>query len=128
MERIEFDLFYTAPLGLLQRPLHRAGNPVRVQDGAAVEVTGRTADGLDQGVVRAQEAFLIGIQDGDQRDLRHIQPLTQQVDAHQHIKTAKSKVTDDFRALDCLDVRMQVPHPHIVVHAGNRSGPPPCAW
>ncbi len=112
---VELDLLIAPSLGLIQGPLHGAGHPVGVQDGASVEVAGGAADGLDQGVVGSQETFLVGIQDGHQGDLRHVQAFTQQVDAHQYVEPAKPQVTDDLRALHRLDIRVQVAHPHIVV-------------
>jgi hypothetical protein len=35
------------------------------------------ADGLDEGSLRAQEAFLVGVEDGNQRDFRQIEPLAE---------------------------------------------------
>src|SRR5690606_7401384 len=45
---VEGNLFGAAPFGLVDGPLHRAGDVVGVEDGLAVEVARRPADGLDQ--------------------------------------------------------------------------------
>ena len=60
--------------------------------------------------VGAQEAFLVGVEDRDQRDLGHVEAFAQQVDADQHVELAEPQVADDLDALDRLDVRVQVTH------------------
>ena len=95
-------------LGLVDRPLHRAGHPVGVHDRLAIEVARRSSRGLDQRAFGAQETLLVGVQDRDQRHFRHVQTLAQEVDAHQHIESAQAQIADDLRALDRADVGMQV--------------------
>lgn len=56
-----------APLGLLDRHLHRVGDGIAVENDLAVEVARRAADGLDQRAGRAQEALFIRIQNRHQR-------------------------------------------------------------
>ena len=73
------------------------------------------ADRLDQRALRAQEAFLVGIEDRDQRHLRHVEALAQQVDADEHVELAEPQVADDLDALDRVDVGVQVAHPHAVL-------------
>jgi hypothetical protein len=58
----------------------------------AVEVARGPADGLDQAALGAQKAFLVGVQNGHQRHLGNVQPLAQQVDAHQHVERAQAQV------------------------------------
>jgi hypothetical protein len=109
------DLLGTAPLGLVYGPAHGAGHLVGVEDGLSLCVAGRAADGLDQGPLRAQKALLVGVEDGDQRHLRHVEPLAQQIDAHQDVELTQAQVADDLHPLDGVDVRVQVAHPHPVV-------------
>ena len=78
-------------------------------------VAGRPADGLDQRALVAQEALLVGIEDRHQGDLRNIQALPQQVDAHQHIELAQAQVADDLHPLHGIDVRVQVAYPHVML-------------
>ena len=73
-------------------------------------ITRRTPDGLNQGCLGTQEAFLIRIQNRHQRNLRNIQTLTQQIDSHQYIKHIQTHVPDDLRPLQRVDIRMQVLH------------------
>ena len=37
----------------------------------------------------AQEAFLVGVEDGDQRAFGNVEALAQQVDADQHVEGAR---------------------------------------
>ena len=73
------------------------------------------ADGLDQRPFGAQEALLVGIEDRDERHLRHVEALAQQVDSDEDVELAKPQVADDLDSLDGLDVRVQVAHPHAVL-------------
>ena len=71
---------------LVDRPLHRVGHLVGVEDHLGVDVAGRAADGLHQRRFAAQEALLVGVEDGHQRDLGQVEPFAQQVHAHQHVE------------------------------------------
>jgi hypothetical protein len=62
------------------------------------------ADGLDERSLGAQEAFLVGVQDRDQRHLGQVQALAQQVDADQHVVLAQAQVAQDLDALERVDV------------------------
>ena len=78
----------------------------------SVRISRGSADGLHQGSLRAEESLLVGVQNGDQRDLGDIQTFTQKVDADQHVKDVQSHIPDDLRALQRIDVRMQVFDPY----------------
>ena len=56
--------------------IHRGRDLVGVQDDHAVSVSSGTADGLNESGLAAQ----------NQGHFRQVQPLSEQVDAHQHIK------------------------------------------
>ena len=66
-------------------------------------------------VSRAQEAFLVGVEDGDQRAFGNVEALAQQVDADQHVEGAEAQVADDLDALQRLDVGMHVAHADAVL-------------
>ena len=82
----------------------------------ALGVPGCPADGLDQGGGAAQKSLLVRVQDGHQRNLRNVQALPQQIDAHQHVEHVQAHVPDDLRPLQGVDVRVEVLHPdaHIL--------------
>ena len=108
-------LLLAAALGFPDRFRHRRGDFIAVENRFAVDVARRAANGLNQRAFRAQEAFFIGIQDRHQRNFRHIQTFTQQVDPHQHVKLAEAQVADNLHALHGVDVRVQVAHPLAVL-------------
>ena len=66
-------------------------------------------------VSRAQEAFLVGVEDRDQRALGDVEALAQQVDADQHVEGAEPQVADDLDALQRLDVGVHVAHADAVL-------------
>ncbi|EYU02606.1 hypothetical protein PA99_1389 [Pseudomonas aeruginosa PA99] len=80
-----------------------------------MQVARGTTDGLDQRALRAQEAFLVRVEDRHQRHLGHVQAFAQQVDPHQHVERTGAQVADDLHSLDGIDVRVQVAHPHVVI-------------
>ena len=67
-------------------------------------------DRLDQRRRRAQEALLVGVEDGDERHLRQVEALPQQVDPDEHVEVAEPQVAHDLDPLDRVDVRVQVAH------------------
>ena len=67
---------------------------VGIHDDPAVDVPRRPPDGLDERRLAAQEAFLVGVEDGHQRDLGQVEPFAQQVDAHQHVELAQPQLAD----------------------------------
>ena len=88
---------------------HRVGHLVGVHDHRTVHVAGGPADGLDERRLRAQETFLVGVQDGHQRDLGQVDPLPEQVDPDEHVELAQAQVAQDLYALEGVDVGVQVP-------------------
>ena len=76
----------------------------------AVHMPRRAARGLDQRSLRAQVAFLVRIEDADQRDLRQIEPFAQQIDADQHVELRRPQRAQNLHALDGVDVAVQVAH------------------
>ena len=65
----------------------------------------------------AQEAFLVGVEDGDQRAFGDVEALAQQVDADQHVERAQPQVADDLDALQRVDVGVHVAHADaLLVH------------
>src|SRR5260221_720962 len=67
--KVKSDLLGAAPVRLVDRLAHRRRDLVGVHVHLTVDVTGRPADGLDQRRARAQESFLVRVEDRDQRDL-----------------------------------------------------------
>src|SRR6185503_19408732 len=88
--------------------LHRAGDLVGIEDHLAVDVARGAADGLDQRGFAAQKAFLVGVEDRDQRAFGNVEAFAQQIDADQRVERAEAKVADDLDALDGVDVRVHV--------------------
>ena len=108
MGLVEGILFGAPALGLIDGPAHGGRDLVGIHDHHALRVSGRAADGLDEGGLAAEKALLVCVQNGHQAHLRQVQSLPQQVDAHQHVKCAQAQVADDLHALDGVDVVVHV--------------------
>src|SRR6266545_8170351 len=100
------DLCLATSIHLFQRPFHRAGDAIGVQNGSAAEVARRAPHGLDQRPIRSEEALLVGVQHRDEGNLGEVQPFAQQVDSHQDVELAETQAPNDLHALDRIDLRM----------------------
>ena len=105
---VVLHLDFPAALGLVDGLLHGIGHIVRVHDYVSVRITRGAADGLDQRGLGAEEALLVGVENDDQRDLGDIQALPEEVDADQHVEHVQSHISDDLRALQRVDIGVQV--------------------
>src|SRR5450830_2123742 len=102
------QLVLTAPARLRHGAAHRAGNLIGVHDDGAGHIPGGPAHGLQKRRISAQETFLVGYQNGDQRDLRQVQTFAQQVDADQHVDVARAQLPKDVYACQRVQVAVQV--------------------
>ena len=65
----------------------------------------------------AQEAFLVGVEDGDEGAFGDVEAFAQQVDADEDVEGAEAQVADDLDALDGVDVGVHVAHADaLLVH------------
>ncbi len=103
-----FLLLLAAAVGLAKRALHRAGDPVGVEDDPALDVAGGAADRLDQRGLGAQEALLVGVEDGDEAAFGDVEALAQQVDPDEDVVDPEPEVADQLDALQRLDVAVHV--------------------
>jgi hypothetical protein len=114
---VELGLLLAAAAGFAHGPFHRAGDGVGVEDDLTVDVAGRAADGLDQAGFRAEEALLVGVENGDQAAFGDVEALAQQVDADQDVEGAQAEVADDLDAFEGVDVAVHVADPQaLLVH------------
>ena len=61
---------------LVDGDLHGISDLVGVHDDLTVDVTSSAADGLDKGPFRTQKAFLVGVEDRHQGNLREVESLS----------------------------------------------------
>ena len=101
---------------------------VGVKNGAALDVARAAADGLDERGGAAQEAFLIRIENGDQRNFRQVEAFAQEVDADQHVEFAAAQVAQDLDAFERFDFRVQVAAAHADFGKIFALDLRPCAW
>ena len=62
-------------------------------------------------VPAAQEALLVGVEDRDQRHLRQVEALAEQVDADEHVELPHPQLLEQLDAADRVDLGVQVAHP-----------------
>ena len=110
------DLFFPAAFGFVDGGLHGAGDGIGVEDGFAVGVAGGAADGLDEGACGAEEAFFVGVEDGDEGDFGEVEAFAEEVDADEDVEFAEAQVADDFHAFDGVDVGVEVADADVVFH------------
>ena len=122
------ELDVAPPIGLADRGAHRLGLAVRVHQHRALDVARGAPDRLDQARLAAQEALLVGVQDHDERHLRQVEPLAQEVDADEDVVLAEPQVADDLDPLQGVDLGVQVADPEPVLQQVWQSGPRPSSW
>ena len=116
------------PVRLVDRDLHRLGDPVGVHDHLAAGVARRPADHLDQRPGRAQEALLVGVEDRDQGHLGQVDALAQEVDPDEDVEDAEPQVAQDRDPLERVDLAVEVLDldPELLEVVGR--GPRPSSW
>src|ERR1017187_4232640 len=107
------DLPLAPAVGGLDRARDRAGDRVGVEDDPALLVPRRAPRRLYEARLAPQEALLVGVQDGDKRDLGQVQPLPQEVDPDERVEVSKPQVAQDLDPLHGIDVGMQVLDPDL---------------
>ena len=83
-------LLLAAARGFRHRAFHGAGDFIGIEHDLAFDITRGAANGLDERGFRAQKAFFVGIENGDQCAFGNIEAFAQQVDADQYIEGAKA--------------------------------------
>ena len=81
----------------------------------ALDVARGPADDLDERPVRAEVALFVSVQDADERDLRQVETLAQQVDADHHVHRACAQVAQHVDALHRIELGMEVADLHPVL-------------
>src|SRR3954469_17623864 len=109
------DLLVAPPLGLVESGAHRLGDRVGVEDHPALHVARRAADGLDERDGAAEEAFLVGVEHGDERDLRDVETFAEQVDADQHVEEPAPQIANQGETFEGIDIGVQIPDPDAEV-------------
>ena len=108
MRLVERHLDGPAPHRLVYRLAHRIRDGIRVHHDFALGIARGTAYGLDKRSAVTQETLFIRIQDGDQGHLGQIEPLSQQIDAHEHIDLALPQISEYLDAVERCGIRMHV--------------------
>ncbi len=116
------------PPRLVDRPLHRVGHRVGVENHLGVDVAGRAADGLHQRRLAAQEAFLVGVENRHQRDFGQVQPFAQQVHADQRVELPFAQIAQQLDALEGVQLAVQPLAAHVLLAEDRRTDPRPAAW
>ena len=88
--------------------IHGAGDGIGIHYHQAVDVAGGTAGGLGEGTAGAEEAFLIGIQNGHQGYCGDVQAFAEEVYADEDVEEAVFEILDYFHALCGVYVRVYV--------------------
>ena len=71
-------------------------------------MAGGAAHGLDQRAGGAEEAFLVGVEDGDERDFGQVEAFAQQVDADEHVELTLAQAGQQLDALQGFDFGVHV--------------------
>src|SRR5215472_335211 len=109
---VERHLLRSAAVGLVDGLIHGISAPVGVKNGAALNVPGAAADGLNQRSGAAQVTFFVGIENGDERNFGEVEPFAKQVNANKHIKFAAAQIAQNLDAVERFHFRMKIAAAH----------------
>src|SRR6266568_3080498 len=105
---IESHLLGAAAIGFVDGLIHGVSAAVGIENGAAFDMAGAAADGLNQRSGAAEIAFLVGVENGDKRDFGQVQPFAKQVDADEHVKFTAAQIAKNLDAVERFDFRVQI--------------------
>ncbi len=100
----------TPVIGDRDQRLHALRDRVGEKNDLAIDVARGPSRGLDQRSLAAQESLFVGIEDADQRDFRKIESFAEEIDADKNIEVGRAQATQDFHALDRVDIAVQITH------------------
>ena len=101
----------TAPaLRFVNRVTHGVRYGVGVHYDGAVFVSCRPADCLNERRFRAQQSFLIRIENRNERHLRQVKPLAQQIYADENVINAEAEVPEQLLTFHRFNLVMNIPH------------------
>ena len=103
-----YATWYARRRSLLHRADDRLRALVRVQEHLAGGVAGGATGRLDGRRLPAQEALLVGVENGDERHLREVEALAQEVHADEDVELAEAQLADDGDAVERVDLRVEV--------------------
>ena len=92
-------LEFAATRGLADGFFHGLGDVVGIHDDFAFNVASGATDSLDEGGLAAEEAFFVGVEDGDEGDFGEVEAFAQEVDADEDVVNAGAEVAQDVAAL-----------------------------
>ena len=101
-------LLFAVTVGLVDGALHRAGDFVGIEYGAAVNVACCTANGLYECAVAAQETLFVGVEDGHEAHLGQVEAFAQQVDSDKDVVDSHSQVAHYLNAFEGVDIAVDI--------------------
>ena len=115
MFAVVIELLLAAIVGDGQKLFDAVGHHVGVKDHFAVEMPRRATGGLDQARLAAQKTFLVRVENRHERHLRQVQPLTQQIDADEHVEFALAQRAQNLDPFDGVNLAVQIADVHADV-------------
>ena len=77
---------------------------------------------------RAEEAFFVGVEDGDERNFGQVEAFAQEVDADEDVEFALAQIAQELDAFERLDLGVHVAAADADFGVVARRGLRPCAW
>src|SRR6185437_4500343 len=71
---------------------HGVGHHVGVKNGAAFDMARAAADALDERSGAAEKAFLVGVENGDERNFGKVEAFAKKIDADEDIEFAAAQI------------------------------------
>ncbi len=105
---IEGFLDGAAAVGFVDGAFHAGSDGVGVEVDLGFDVSGAAADHLDERGFGAEEALLVGVEDGDDGDFGEVETFAEEVDADEDVEGSLTEFAEDFGAVEGLDFGVEV--------------------
>jgi len=108
-------LTLAAVFGDGQKFFDAVGHHVGVENDFAVEMACGAACRLNQTCLAAQKTFFVRVENGDERNFRQVESLTEQIDSDENVEFAFAERAQNLHALNHVNLAVQITHVHADV-------------
>src|SRR5690348_4178233 len=89
--RVVSKLLGAAAIGFVDGLIHRVGAAIGVENGAALDVAGAAANGLNERGGAAEITFLVGVENGDEGNFGKVEAFAEKIDADEDVEFAATQ-------------------------------------
>src|SRR6267378_1346676 len=106
------DLLGAAAISFADGLVHGISAAVGIENGAALDVPGAAANGLDQRRGTAEKTFLVRVEYGDKRNFGKVEAFSQKIDADKDVEFTSAQITKNLDAVKGFHFGVEIAATH----------------